>query len=369
MAKRKKPRVTPPARAPKPRSLLDFQKQFPDDAACAEFLFNRRWPLGFICPRCGDGRAALLKSRAWTYECLHCGRQTSITAGTIMHRSKLPLRTWFWATHLMSIHSNGMSALQLRGQLKVRYPTAWLLTQKLRRAMLDPNREKLHGVVEIDQTEVPFRTKDSDVDLRKPKKILIVGAVEVVDGFTHQPRPLRIGAKYLNTRSGRIRLAVLPDNSEDAIGKFIRANIETGTTLLTDGHPSYTNLPEFRHDPRVVGKMAAHIILPWIHRVFSLMKRWGLGTYHGLRLKHADRYLNEYVFRYNRRFYRHSSFEMLLGFTAHHPPANYWDITDRPNKRTGRTILRKRARRRSTAFGLRRDSPPLAVSPDTDLPF
>jgi hypothetical protein len=112
----------------------------------------------------------------------------------------------------------------------------------------------------------------------------------------------------------------------------VRANVKIGTTLLTDGHRSYPGLTDYRHDPRTVGKMAGHVVLPWIHRVFALMKRWGLGTYHGLRRKHIDTYLNEFVFRYNRRFYRHVSFETMLGLAAHHHPS-YWDIVGRDNPR------------------------------------
>ena len=100
------------------RSLTEFQSAFPDEASCAAFLFERRWPDGFVCPACGAARAAALKSRAYTYECYGCGRQTSITAGTAMHRTRLPLTTWFWAAHLMATHSNGMSARQLEDQLR-----------------------------------------------------------------------------------------------------------------------------------------------------------------------------------------------------------------------------------------------------------
>src|SRR5271167_819695 len=116
------------------RSLTEFQQAFPDDAKCAAFL---------CC-------------RAYTYECLDCGRQTSVTAGTVMHRSKLPLTVWFWAAHVMATHSNGMSARQLEDQLGLTYKTAWLLTQKLRRSMVNPDRESLEGVVEVDQAEIPF---------------------------------------------------------------------------------------------------------------------------------------------------------------------------------------------------------------------
>jgi transposase-like protein len=135
------------------RSLAEFQKSFSDEESCAAFLFKRRWPDGFVCPGCGKRRAVGLKSRPRLHECLDCGRQTSVTAGTMMHRSKLPLTTWFWAAHLMTTHSNGMSARQLEDQLGVTYKTAWLLTQKLRRSMVDPNREPLEGVVEVDQAE------------------------------------------------------------------------------------------------------------------------------------------------------------------------------------------------------------------------
>lgn len=319
----------------KARSLSEFQKEFPDEAGCAAFLFERRWPEGFVCPVCGARRVAVLKSRPRLYECLACGRQTSITAGTVMHRTKLPLTSWFWAAHLMTTHSNGMSARQLEDQLGVTYKTAWLLTQKLRRAMIDPNRTLLEGVVEVDQTEMPFRQGDSVFARGNAGKILVIGAVEVIDRESGQAKPRRKHAKYLDTRSGRIRLAMIADNSAASIEAFVRANIKRGTTLLTDGHTSYPGLTGYRHDPRVVGKMAGHVLLPWIHRAFSLMKRWSLGTYHGLRRKHVDTYLGEFVFRYNRRYYRHVSFETLLGLAAAQQPTSYWNITKRQNPRTG----------------------------------
>jgi len=337
------------------RSLTEFQEAFPDEAGCAAFLFERRWQGGFVCPRCGGERVAALKSRAHTYECLDCGRQTSITAGSVMHRSKLPLTVWFWAAHLMSTHSNGMSARQLADQLGLTYKTAWLLIQKLRRSMVDPDREPLEGVVEVDQAEIPFRAGDTFFDPGNSGKILIAGAVEVIDRDTGQAKPRREKAKYLDTLSGRIRLAMIADNSAASIEAFVRANVKRGTTLLTDGHASYPGLTDYRHDPRVVGKMAAHVVLPWVHRVFSLVKRWGLGTYHGLRRKHVDTYLNEFVFRYNRRFYRHASFETILGLASHHEPASYWDIIGRANPRQGTPALRRAPRRRKTAGGMRPD--------------
>jgi hypothetical protein len=337
-------------------SLLEFQRRFPDEASCALFVFERRWPDGFVCPECGGTRACLLKSRAYTYECPFCGRQTSVTAGTVMHRTKLSLTIWFWAAHLMATHSNGMSAQQLKGQLGLSYSAAWLLAQKLRRSMVDPEREPLKGVVEVDQTEMPFR---ADNDLRSPLKtgkFIVIGAVEVIDRATkkaHEPK--QFGGKYLDTLSGRIRLAAIVSNHATRIHAFVKANIAPGATLVTDGHASYGGLADYRHDPRIVGNMAAHIPLKWIHRVFALLKRWSLGTYHGLRRQHLDTYLNEFVFRYNRRFYRHVSFETILGLAAHHSPVSYWDITGQHNPRKEAPTPRRNPRRRKAAEGMRQD--------------
>jgi transposase-like protein len=180
-------------------------------------------------------------------------------------------------------------------------------------------------------------------NLANAAKLLVIGAVEVVDRETNQSSPRRKHAKYIDTRSGRLRLAVIADNSAESIQAFVKANVRPGTTLLTDGHASYPGLSAYRHDPRVVGAMAGHVVLPWSHRAFLLLKRWALGTYHGLRRKHIDTYLNKFVFRYNRRFYRHVSFETLLRLASHHGPTTYWDIVNRDNPRKSSTATRSRS--------------------------
>src|SRR6266705_1461192 len=235
------------------RTLTEFQAGFPDEASCAAFLFERRWPEGFVCPACGDRRAARLRSRAHTYECLACGRQTSITAGTVMHRSKLPLTVWFWAAHLMATHSNGMSALQFEAQLGITYKTAWLLAQKLRRSMIDPQREPLEGVVEVDQAEIPFRADNSFFDPVKSGKILVAGAVEVIDRGTNQAKPRRKRAKYLDTRSGRIRLTAIPANSpasfETMLGLASRHRPTSYWDIVARDKPR-KGVPTVRRQPR-----------------------------------------------------------------------------------------------------------------------
>ncbi len=363
----------------KPRSLAEVQKLFPDDERCADFLFDRRWPEGFVCPKCGGRHAYLLKSRWRTYECVDCGRQTSIVAGTIMHRTKLPLHLWFWAAHLMATHSNGISALQVKTQLDVSYKTAWLLEHKLRRAMVDPDRTKLRGFVEVDQAEMPLRTKAHlEGDPEAMGKIIVVGAVEVVRYDTSLRKTLEKKGKkrpprYRGELSGRCRLIRIASNSAEEIKAFMHANIELGTTVVTDGHGSYDWIdnealeaikrtgeavkPDYVHEPYVVGSMAGHVPLPWIHRVFSLMKRWGLGTYHGLRRQHIDAYLNEFVFRYNRRRLRGLSFDALLGLAAHHAPTTSRDIIGTLPRPRKKPAVRKRPQRRRTAFGLLTGNP------------
>jgi hypothetical protein len=267
-------------------SRAAFVKRFPDDAACAKYLFERRWPEGFVCPACGSVKAWELAAKKFTWECGACGRQTSVTAGTIMHRSKLPLTVWFMAVHLLSSHSNGISALQLQAQLGLgSYKTAWLILHKLRRAMVDPERTPLIDLVEVDETEIPYRTKDDPVAGGQGRshvgKLLVIGAIELSE--EGQPR--------------RIRLEPLRDFTAVTITEFVGRAVKRGATVISDGLASYRSLKDHNHQAKVVSPMAAHVLLPWIHRVFSNFKPWALGTYHGVRRKHLQRYLDEFAYR------------------------------------------------------------------------
>ena len=188
------------------------------------------------------------------------------------------------------------------------------MLQKLRRAMVDPDRSLLADLVEVDESEIPYREKNDPVaggQGRSPiGKLHIIGAIELsLDGH---PR--------------RIRLAPLANFSGTSISGFVTGAIEKGATIVSEGFSSYRTLKDYNHQAHVVGTMAAHVVLPWIHRVFANFKRWVLGTYHGVRKPHLQRYLDEFVFRWSRRRHMKSSFDTLLRITAHLPHAGYQEF-------------------------------------------
>src|SRR5918993_1148636 len=235
----------------RPGSLPEFEARFPDEAACARWLFGKRWPDGFRCPGCGHDKGGELGGGTLLVECARCHRQTAVTAGTALHRSHLPLKLWFLAAWLVATHKNGISARQLWLQLGLgSYKAAWLLLRKLRRAMVDPGREPLAGLVEVDETSIPFRTKDEPVAAKPGRahegKLLIAGAVEIA-----------------GKGPGRARLAVIGDYSGESLGGFVAAAVAGGSTVVSDGWSGYATLKDVKHDPKVVGPMAAHVVLPW----------------------------------------------------------------------------------------------------------
>ena len=294
-----------------PRSLMAFQRRFPDEAACVAYLAVLRWPEGFRCPACAHDHAWRLRAKAATYECAHCHRQTSVSSGTIMHASKLPLQIWFWAAYLMATHSNGISALQVQKQLGLgSYKSAWLLCAKLRCAMVDPDRNLLSGLVEVDETALNYRTRDEPVAGGKGRsqvgKLPLVGAVEIT-----------------GNGPGRIRLARIEDYAAKSLHGFIKATLAPGAVAKTDAWSAYPGAPNVSHEPHVIGPMAAHIVLPWVHRIFSNLKTWALGVYHGLRDKHLQTYLDEFAFRFNRRRTRHAAFRSLLSIGTRIKPVTY----------------------------------------------
>ena len=301
-----------------PRNLAEFVVFFASEARCAEVL--RRWKYrgAFRCPACGHDAAWWIESRRLD-ECESCAKQTSLTAGTVMHKSKKPLRTWFLAMYLFVASKQGISATSLAQQIDVSYPTAWLWLHKLRSAIGQRTTEQLHGVVEFDDTwEGGLDPGPGGRPKVGEKKALVAGAVE-----------LRQGAKGF----GRVRLASLPDGSTDGCTPFLQEHIAPGTMLLTDDWRSYRRAAAdagLDHVATNVSKSVskAHEVLPAVHRVFSLMHRILLTTYQGaVSVKHLPAYLAEIEFRFNRRRSAHRGllFQRVLSCAVLGPALTYAD--------------------------------------------
>ena len=271
-----------------PGTLMELERRFSDEAACRAYLFALRWPQGFVCPHCEGGSAWPTTRGLWL--CGSCRVQVSVTAGTIFQDSKLPLTVWFRAMWQVTSQKNGMSALGLQRVLGLgSYKTAWAMLHKLRRAMVRHGRERLRGVVEVDETY--WGGEEEGMPGRGAiKKALIAVAAEAASG-----RPKAIG---------RIRLRRIPDTERATLHTFIGQAIEPGSTVVTDGLQAYRDLKGYLHDRQVQQRQPtdAEHLLPRVHRVASLLKRWLLGTHQGgIAHEHLDNYLDEFTFRFNRR--------------------------------------------------------------------
>jgi len=295
---------------------LEFQQRFGSEEACREYLFASRWPDGFVCPACGSVRAGEMHRRRLLWQCKDCGQQTSATAGTVMHGTHMPLRTWFWAAYLVATHHPGISAKQLQRQLALsRYETAWLILQKLRRAMVAPERELLKGEVEIDEFFLGGHEDNLKGGRQHGKKALIGAAIEV-----------------RGAGSGRLRLQALANSQATTLRTFTQATTAPGAIVHTDGLFSYRGLDKlgYEHRPRNVASVApGEQLLPRAHRAISNLKAWMHGTHRGVSDAHLPVYLDEYVFRHNRRSTPMAAFQTLLGLGATHQPTTYRQITRR----------------------------------------
>ena len=310
-----------------PRSVGEFQAWFASDADCLDYLEWLRWPNGFICPTCGhedgwrlgDGR----------YKCAMCGTRSSVTAGTIFDRTRTPLTVWFTACWLFATGKDGMSALSLKRVLEIgSYQTAWSMLHRLRSVLVRRGRELLTGTVQVDETYIGGTEPGLSGGRAQGKKVLTGIAVEV-----REPRGL-----------GRCRIAPLVNASAESLHGFVMDHVEPGSTIVTDGWPPYQGLAHlgYVHDRRSQGAARAHgddpiQLLPAVHRVASLVKRWLLGTHQGsVDDAHLVSYLDEFVFRFNRRRSRSRGmvFYRVLELAVAHEPVRYQDLiaSRRPKK-------------------------------------
>jgi transposase-like protein len=299
-----------------PRTSLEFQTRFATEEACRAYLMVLRWPNGFVCPNCGT--LEFWEATRDRLVCVDCRHQTSVTAGTIFAGTRKPLRMWFHVIWQVMSEKNGSSAMAVKQALGMRsYATAWTWLHKLRRAMVRPERDRLQGLVDADETYVGGL--ESGVRGRKATKKALVG----------------VAAEVRAGRIGRIRLACLPNASRSALHGFLRDSVEPGSTIHTDGLPAYANLEQWGYVHQVSNliatgnKDAATNLLPHVHRVASLLKRWLLGTHQGaIRNRHLPYYLDEFTFRFNRRTSRSRGklFWRLLQQAVEIEPTYYREI-------------------------------------------
>ena len=305
-----------------PDSLPGFQKMFPAEGNCASYLEDVRWPDGFVCPSCGVvDEPQHIATRPTVLRCRSCSKETSLTAGTIMHRSHTPLCTWFWGAYLVTTLTPGISATQFQRQLGLtRYETAFQILHKLRAGMVRPDRDKIgeKWPVEVDETYVGGQTRGEGAGVHHMQ--LVAGAVEVRREWNPVTKAeKKRGGKPIKGKTwvGRLRLHVTDSRTKIDLEGFVENNIREGATVITDGWQGYEDIEElgYVHTPFVLGgdPKLAEKYLPMIHLVFSNLKTWLQGTHHGVSTQHLQAYLNEFVFRFNRRFEPMSAFNSVLG--------------------------------------------------------
>ena len=294
-----------------PMTFEEFVTRFGTDEQCRDYLYQLRFSCGFVCPRCQN-------SKSWPigeslFECSKCGHQTSVIAGTIFQDTRTSLKTWFTAIWWLTTQKNGASAKGLQQVLGLKsYKTAWTWLHKIRKAMVYPNRTKLSGTIEVDEAYIGGEESGGKTGRGTENKTLVAIAVE-------------LGVKG---QLGRARLSVVANASGKSLQQFIKNNVESGSTIISDGWKGYNSLVSEGYCHIVHLKKEATSeddLLPNAHRIISLLKRWLLGTHQGaVSGKHLQAYLDEYTFRFNRRksaqrgllFYRLLECAMLVGPTT-----------------------------------------------------
>lgn len=272
-----------------PGTFQEFDEWFSSENVCVDYIIKLRWPKGFTCPECGFSSEKTSLMGRGLFLCLKCKRQTSATAGTLFHRTHKPLRTWFLAMWFITSQKHGANALGLQRVLGLgSYNTAWVWLHKLRRAMVRPGRDLLTGAIEVDETYVggvgtKVRGRGAE------KKSIVV-----------------IAAEMRGRGTGRIRMSIVPDVSARSLHEFVSTNMKKGAKVNTDGWRGYNGLETlgFKHIVTNISETGdpAHVTMPRVHRVASLLDRWWLGIHQGAILpSHLEYYLDEFTFRFNRR--------------------------------------------------------------------
>jgi transposase-like protein len=312
-------------RVSKMLTVQEFRSLFGEESGCGEQLSRQRWPDGFQCPRCaGPSRGYMADRRV--HECAHCAYQCSVTAGTIFHKTRTPLTSWFWAIYRMSHDKKGISAVQLSKEIGVSYPTAWLIEHKIRKAMEDRDQAyKLSGLIEVDEGYVGGEEHGEAQKGRgaKSKAVVAVAVEHRASGKPGQP-PI----------PGFAALSVVPNAASSSLDGFLNARIEPGSHILTDGWNGYWHVGQngFTHTAIQLSKQdqPAHKLFPWVHITLSNLKRFLLGTHHNVELKHLARYVAEFNYRLNRRSMEKDLLTRLLRACIGTATITYRQLTTMP---------------------------------------
>lgn len=290
-------------------TLYEFQQRFPDEQACRAHLFHLRWPDGFQCPRCEHQDYYHITTRH-LYECSQCHYQTSVTAGTMFHRTRTPLHVWFWVMFLVAKDKRGISAAQISREFPVSYPTAWTMLQKIRQAMADRDAQyPLAGIVELDDTYLGAPTTGQKRGRGTERSAVLVSLAVSDEGY---PR-------FAN-------LQPVPDLRRQTIEAYLEAQTDEASEIHTDALSTYQGLTSRAHAWMKAYEADLSETFQWLHRVISNAKAFIAGTYHGLGPKHLGAYLAEYCYRFNRRFWQDQLFDRLLSAGIHGKPVTYAEL-------------------------------------------
>jgi hypothetical protein len=298
-----------------PTTYLDFQRMFPDEGACLLYLEKMRWPNGFICEQCSAiGEPFRFSARPRVLTCRSCRHDASITAGTVMHRSKTSPHIWFWAAYLVAAQTPGVSALELQKRLGIkRYETAFQLLHKLRAIMVRPDRDKIGAIWPVELDIVFVGGKHKSGIQGKTDQTPVIIAVEI---RRREFQNKKTGNLIIRTLAGRVRVQALLNKSAASVDQFMKDCIAPGTIILSDDGTEFTNLLTLGYDHRPVpmrgDRLKMDSYLPMISRVTANLKTWIDGIFHGVGKRHLQPYLDEFMFRFNRRFFRDVSFQTLL---------------------------------------------------------
>lgn len=279
-------------------NLIGFQEKFTTEQACQDHLFRLRWSNGYRCPRCGHDKYTFHSTRH-LYQCKGCKYQVSLTAGTVFHKTRTPLRKWFWLIFLLGRQKSGVSMMSVQRMLEIKsYKTIWLMGHKIRHAMAHRDSYyKLAGLVEMDDTYIGSK-KSGKQGRGAAGKSRVIVAVENIDN-----------------KPGYAKMERVENLSGDEISGSFDGHLEEDVVLRTDGWQAYNSLEtsKRKHQRIVVGSGEnASRLLPWVHTLISNVKGNIRGTYHGVGIKHVARYLSEFCYRFNRRFWENQMFDRIL---------------------------------------------------------